>query len=157
MLPNERGARVRFPPPLIFLGAILLGMLVQRMGMRLSLPFAPGLRVAAGILILACGISLVISARIWFTRTGQSPIPWKPTPELILRGPYRFTRNPMYVGVTLVVVGLGIVLNNFWISLFAGPTLLAVHFIAVLPEERYLAEKFGESYRSFLARVRRYV
>lgn len=156
-LPNERGARVRFPPPLIFLGAILLGMLVQRMGMRLSLPFAPGLRVAAGILILACGISLVISARIWFTRTGQSPIPWKPTPELILRGPYRFTRNPMYVGVTLVVVGLGIVLNNFWISLFAGPTLLAVHFIAVLPEERYLAEKFGESYRSFLARVRRYV
>lgn len=156
-LPNERGARVRFPPPLIFLGAILLGMLVQRMGMRLSLPFAPGLRVAAGILILACGISLVISARIWFTRTGQSPIPWKPTPELILRGPYRFTRNPMYVGVTLVVVGLGIVLNNFWISLFAGPALLAVHFIAVLPEERYLAEKFGESYRSFLARVRRYV
>ena len=156
-LPNERGARVRFPPPLIFLGAIVLGVLVQRKGMRLSLPFAPGLRVAAGILILACGVSLVISARIWFTRTGQSPIPWKPTPELILRGPYRFTRNPMYVGVTLVVIGLGIVLNNLWISLFAGPALLAVHFIAVLPEERYLAEKFGESYRSFLARVRRYV
>ena len=157
MLPNERGARVRFPPPLIFLGAILLGVLVQRKGMRLSLPFAPGLRVAASILILACGVSLVISARIWFTRTGQSPIPWKPTPELILRGPYRFTRNPMYVGVTLVVIGLGIVLNNLWISLFAGPALLAVHFIAVLPEERYLAEKFGESYRSFLAQVRRYV
>lgn len=156
-LPNEAGARVRFPPPLIFLGAILLGVLVQRMGTRLSLPFAPGLRVLGGILILVCGVSLVISARIWFTRTGQSPIPWKPTPELILRGPYRFTRNPMYVGVTLVVVGIGIVLNNLWISLFAGPALVAVHFIAVLPEERYLTQKFGESYRSFLARVRRYV
>ena len=156
-LPNERGARVRFPPPLIFLGAILLGVLVQRKGVRLSLLFAPGLRVAAGVLILACGVSLVLSARIWFTRTGQSPIPWKPTPELILRGPYRFTRNPMYVGVTLFVVGLGIATNNLWISLFAAPALLAVHFIAVLAEERYLAEKFGEGYRSFLARVRRYV
>ncbi len=63
----------------------------------------------------------------------------------------------MYVGVTLFVVGLGLTVNNIWISLFAAPALVVVHFIAVLPEERYLAEKFGESYRSFLARVRRYV
>jgi protein-S-isoprenylcysteine O-methyltransferase Ste14 len=47
--------------------------------------------------------------------------------------------------------------NNLWISLFAAPALMTVHFIAVLPEERYLAEKFGDSYRSFLARVRRYI
>jgi protein-S-isoprenylcysteine O-methyltransferase Ste14 len=92
-----------------------------------------------------------------FTRTGQSPFPWKPTPQLILQGPYRFTRNPMYVGVTVFLIGLGLALNNLWISLFAAPALLAVHFIAVLPEERYLTEKFGDSYRSFLARVRRYI
>jgi protein-S-isoprenylcysteine O-methyltransferase Ste14 len=94
---------------------------------------------------------------MWFTRTCQSPIPWKPTPELILQGPYRLTRNPMYVGVTLFVIGLGVAVNDLWISLFAMPALLAVHFIAVLPEERYLAEKFGARYQSFLARVRRYV
>ena len=156
-LPTEKGAKVGFPPPLVFLGAILLGVIVQRMAVPLSLVFVPGLRIAAGVLVLACGVSLVVSARILFKRTGQSPIPWKPTPELILQGPYRFTRNPMYVGVTLFVVGLGLTLNNLWISLFAAPALLAVHFIAVLPEERYLAEKFGERYRSFLARVRRYV
>jgi protein-S-isoprenylcysteine O-methyltransferase Ste14 len=157
MLPKEGGAQVRFPPPLIFFGAILLGVIVQRVAVPLSLPLAPGLRVTAGVLILACAVSLVVSARILFKRTGQSPIPWKPTPELILQGPYRFTRNPMYVGVTLFLLGLGLTVNNLWISLFAAPALLAVHFIAVLPEERYLSEKFGESYRSFLAQVRRYV
>jgi len=156
-LPNKDGAKVRFPPPLVFLGAIIAGVIVQRMATPLSLQVAAGIRVAAGVLILVCGTSLVISARIWFTRTGQSPIPWRPTPELILRGPYRFTRNPMYVGVTLFVVGLGLTLNNIWISLFAAPALLVVHFIAVLPEERYLAEKFGESYRNFHAQVRRYI
>jgi len=156
-LPDERGAKVRFPPPLVFLGAILLGVIVQRMVVPLSLSFAPGLRVAAGVLVLACGVSLVVSARILFKRTGQNPIPWKTTPELILQGPYRFTRNPMYLGVTLFMIGLGLTVNNIWISLFAAPALLIVHFIAVLPEERYLAGKFGESYRNFLGRVRRYV
>ena len=154
---NKDGAKVRFPPPLVFLGAIVLGAIVQRKAMPLSLSFAPGLRVTAGVLILVCAVSLVASARILFKRTGQNPIPWKPTPELIFQGPYRFTRNPMYVGVSLFVVGLGVALNNLWISLFAAPALLTVHFIAVLPEERYLLEKFGENYGRFLARVRRYL
>lgn len=154
---NRDGAKVRFPPPLVFLGAIVLGMIVQREAVPLSLGFARGLRVGVGVLTLACGVSLVASARILFKRTGQNPIPWKPTPELILQGPYRFTRNPMYVGVTLFLIGLGLALNNLWISLFAAPALLVVHFIAVLPEERYLAEKFGDSYRIFLAQVRRYL
>ena len=156
-LANRDSAQVRFPPPLVFLGAIFLGVIVQHKAVPLSFSLSPAPRIAAGVLILACGVSLVLSARILFLRTGQSPIPWKPTPELILQGPYRFTRNPMYVGVALFVVGLGLAVNNLWISLFAAPALLAVHFIAVLPEERYLAERFGESYRSFLARVRRYV
>jgi protein-S-isoprenylcysteine O-methyltransferase Ste14 len=156
-VPNKDGAKVRFPPPLVFLGVIVLGVIVQHKAMPLSLVFARWLRLAAAVLILACGVSLVASARILFKRTGQNPIPWKPTPELILQGPYRFTRNPMYVGVTLFVIGLGLAVNNLWISLFAAPALLVVHFIAVLPEERYLAAKFGESYRSFLAQVRRYL
>ena len=54
-------------------------------------------------------------------------------------------------------IGLGLAVNNLWISLFAAPALLAVHVIAVLPEERYLSEKFGESYRAYAARVRRYL
>jgi hydrogenase/urease accessory protein HupE len=71
-LPNERGARVRFPPPLVFLGAILLGVLVQFKGVRLSLPFAPGLRIATGVIILICAVTLVVSARICSRAQGRA-------------------------------------------------------------------------------------
>jgi protein-S-isoprenylcysteine O-methyltransferase Ste14 len=63
----------------------------------------------------------------------------------------------MYLGLTCIQVGLGIALNNLWISLLAAFSLLAVHFIAVVPEERYLAGKFGESYKGYMIKVRRYL
>jgi protein-S-isoprenylcysteine O-methyltransferase Ste14 len=153
----ERGAHVRFPPPLVFLGGILLGVACEYIVAPASVPVARAISAVGGLLVLMTGVGIIASARIRFTRTGQSPIPWKPSPELILSGPYRFTRNPMYVGVTLVEIGLGVAVNNLWISLFAIPALLTVHFIAVLPEERYLTGKFGESYRRYLAQVRRYL
>ena len=155
--PGERGARVRFPPPLVFLIGVLMGVVCQSVVAPAPVPVSRGVSLVGGILILLVGLSVAAPARVLFARTGQSPIPWKPSPELILRGPYRFTRNPMYVGITLVQIGLGVALNNLWISLFAAPALLAVHFTAVLPEERYLTEKFGANYKAYLAQVRRYL
>ena len=154
---KEGGARVRFPPPLVFLICVLLGVALQRTFRPLTILVGRPVRVAAGIVLIAAAICLMASALVLFRRTGQHPRPWKPTPELIPNGPYRFSRNPMYVAMTLFVLGLGIALNDLWVSLSAPVSLLAVHFIAVLPEERYLAEKFGESYRSYVARVRRYL
>jgi protein-S-isoprenylcysteine O-methyltransferase Ste14 len=153
----ERGARVSFPPPLVFVVAILSGAAVACAGAPAHAPVQRAISLVGGIVVLATGVSLIASARLLFLRTRQNPAPWKPTPELILNGPYRFTRNPMYLGCTLVVLGLGLTSNNLWISLFAAPALLAVHFIAVLPEERYLCEKFGEPYERYLVQVRRYV
>jgi len=92
-----------------------------------------------------------------FKSTGQDPAPWKPSPELVLSGSYRFTRNPMYLGLTCIQIGLGLLLSNLWISLLAAFSLLVVHFIAVVPEERYLSEKFGDSYKGYLLKVRRYL
>ena len=154
---TERGAQVRFPPPLIFLICILLGVVFQYGVIPAPVPVDRAIGAIGGVLILMIGLGFVASARILFARTGQKPAPWKPSPELILKGPYRFTRNPMYLGVTLFEFGLGLAVNNLWISLFAAPALLIVHFVAVLPEERYLSEKFGESYKTHLAQVRRYL
>ena len=151
------GARVRFPPPLLFLMLIGAGLLAQRKGLPLSIPLAFWPRIVSGVVVALAGLTLVIAARLWFARTGQSPVPWKPSPQLILKGPYRFTRNPMYVGVTLFQVGLGILFDNLWISALALIGLLIVHFIAVWPEEAYLAEKFGDSYLRYKAAVRRYL
>ena len=153
----EQAARVRFPPPLVFLGAILLGVACAYLLMPAPVPVSRTVSVAGGVVLLLAGLAFIAAARIHFARTGQSPIPWKPSPSLILRGPYRFTRNPMYVGMTLIGLGVGLAVNNLWISAFALPALVAVHFIAVRPEERYLAEKFGDSYKAYLAQVRRYL
>lgn len=153
----ERGARVRFPPPLVYVIGILLGVACGYAVVPAPVPLGRTISQVAGGLLALGGLGIIASARRWFTRTGQSPIPWKPTPELIFQGLYRFTRNPMYLGMTLFELGLGLAANNLWISLFALPALLTVHFIAVLPEERYLSDKFGESYRTYLTQVRRYL
>jgi protein-S-isoprenylcysteine O-methyltransferase Ste14 len=153
----ERGAHVRFPPPLVFLGAILFGVACEYVVVPAPVPVGRAISATGGLLVLVTGLGLIASARIRFTRTGQDPMPWTPSPALILSGPYRFIRNPMYLGVTLVEIGIGLAANNLWIALLAFPALLAVHFIAVLPEEKYLSEKFGESYQAYRARVGRYL
>jgi len=156
-LVGERGARVRFPPPLVFAMGLAAGLVADRYAFPLVAPVPRPIGLAGGCLVIALGVSIVASARLLFHRTGQSPIPWKPSPELLLSGPYRFTRNPMYLGVTLIQAGLGLALDNLWITAFAPLALLAVHFIAVLPEEAYLTEKFGERYREYQRSVGRYL
>jgi protein-S-isoprenylcysteine O-methyltransferase Ste14 len=141
----------------VFLSALVAGSIVQYAAMTVHVPIERWLRIAIGGAVLLGGVALVASARLLFLRTGQSPAPWKASPELIANGPYRFTRNPMYTGVTLFEIGLGVVIDDVWISLFALPALLAVHFIAVRPEEAYLEEKFGERYTDYRMRVRRYL
>ena len=153
---SERGANVRLPPPSVYVAFLLLGW-----GLVYVAAFpVPGPRyvsLAAGVAIVVAGFWLIADAIKLFRHTGQEPAPWKPTPELVLSGAYRFTRNPMYLGMTCIQAGLGLAVNNLWITLLAPFSLLAVHFLAVVPEEKYLTQKFGESYRSYLAKVRRYL
>jgi protein-S-isoprenylcysteine O-methyltransferase Ste14 len=154
--PAEHGANVRIPPPLIFIGFIILGALLQYAIAPISFPDDAWIRIV-GVVIVAAGLFLIFSALAPFRRTGQDPKPWTPSPELIVEGPYRWTRNPMYVGLTCILFGLGLALNNLWFSLLAIVALVVVHFIAVLPEEKYLNEKFGRSYTEYRTKVRRYI
>ena len=153
----ERGARVRFPPPLVYLLSIAVGLVVQyaALSLRFGLPMAA--RIAAGAVVTVAGLALVASAFGLFRKSGQDPAPWKPTPSLVFEGPYRFTRNPMYVGMTAVQVGIGLFADSVWVVGLAAVSLLVVHAIAVLPEEKYLTEKFGAPYEQYLRRVRRYL
>ena len=155
--PIEKGAHVHFPPPLAFVGGLVLGVACRYLVAPAPVPVDRLISAAGGLLVLVAGLGLIASAGTLFMRTGQQPAPWKPSPELILQGPYRFTRNPMYLGMTLITIGIGLATNNLWIALFALPALLTVHIIAVLPEERYLSDKFGERYTAYLSQVRRYL
>src|SRR5436305_11257749 len=135
---KQGGARVRIPPPLLFGAAILIGAFLPGLRPRVLLSAPPGAVLAV------LGAALIGWSFSWFRRTGQDARPWTPTPELIGRGPYRWSRNPMYVGLTLLTIGIGGLLARGWIVLLAPVALWAVHRLAVLPEEADLSGEFGE-------------
>jgi len=150
------GANVHLPPPLVYLFALLAGLGLQHLvPMRVPLP-SRACEIAGG-LVAVLGFAFGGWAFGLFKRTGQDPAPWKPSPSLVAEGPYRFSRNPMYVGMTSMVAGLGLALTNPWMIGLALLALIVVHVTAVLPEERYLEEKFGDDYARFKSSVRRYL
>lgn len=157
MTDTEKGASVRFPPPLVFVGFTLAALPIHGFVLPLLAPMGLILRVVAGTLIGSLGLALLLTSFGHFKRTGQDVKPWSPTPEIVSRGPYRFSRNPMYVGLCALQMGLGLASSNLWIVLLALPALAVVHFIAVRPEEAYLESKFGEGYLSYKSSVRRYL
>jgi protein-S-isoprenylcysteine O-methyltransferase Ste14 len=151
-------ARVRFPPPLIPLATILLGGLFDRVwpidsGLELSAP----IRYGVGGLIVACALTLASWAIVHFRQSGQDEKPWTPTTAIVGAGPYRFTRNPMYLGMVLLCIGTAVLLSNWWILALTPICALALWWFAIRPEEAYLEEKFGEDYRAYKRRVRRWL
>ncbi|MBX5462429.1 MAG: isoprenylcysteine carboxylmethyltransferase family protein [Steroidobacteraceae bacterium] len=144
------------PPPVIFLGALALGLIFQ-MVWPLSL-FAGSLaaRIAGGCMILG---GLVLSGAVMYHlgKAGTPVTPWKRAQRLVTSGPYRFSRNPDYVGQALFVGGLALVLAIPWVFPALLPALLIVRYGVIAREERYLERRFGEEYRRYCARVRRWI
>ncbi len=157
--PKERdGAAVRLPPPIAFLLCVVLGIVIHAFVLPWPLAMPRGaLRIAIGVLVGLAGVVCVGLAFTHFKRTGQNPKPWKSTPEIIAEGIYRHTRNPMYLGLALIQVGLGVGLGNLWVVTAVAVSLVTVYLTAVRPEEAYLEEKFGQGYLDYKARVRRWL
>jgi len=153
---TEDHADVRILPPLLFLGSIVLGVLLQ-LTIVVRLEVESGLRVPIGLALVALGVAPMAWAIRWMSRTKQDPDPRKPTPELIAGGPYRFSRNPIYVGMALIQAGIGVALGNLWILLLLVPTLVVLRRSVIEKEEAYLERKFGDSYARYRATVRRWL
>ena len=84
-------------------------------------------------------------------------MPWTPTTGIIATGIYRFTRNPMYVGMATIQLGLGIAMSNFWVLALVPPVLILVYATAIRHEESYLERTFGNSYLEYKRSVRRWI
>ncbi len=151
------GAAVRFPPPLVYVAAVVLGVLLQAFAFPLPLGLSLGLQIGAGAASALLGIALVAAAFGLFRRTGQDPAPWKSTPQIISTGIYRFTRNPMYLGMGLIQAGIGIGLGNGWIVALLPLVLALIYVIAIRHEEAYLERKFGDEYVAYKRSVRRWL
>lgn len=154
---NRDGAAVRFPPPLVYLLSILLGVGIHLLLWHLPLALSAPIRWGLAIVFVGAGVGLVASAIGLFKRTGQDPKPWVSTPEIIVEGIYHFTRNPMYVGMALIQIAVGFGAANGWIIALVPVSLVVVYLIAVRHEEAYLEAKFGDSYRDYKASVRRWL
>ena len=153
---TKDGADVVILPPLLFVILIGLGEFLHAMA---PLAFASrfGPRVAIGAVVMAAGVPLMLGAFSLFKRTGQDANPRTATPSITRDGPYRFTRNPMYIAGGLLQLGLGIVRGNGWIVLLLIPGFLVMSYGVILREEAYLERKFGEDYLAYKRSVRRWL
>ncbi|HEU4764600.1 MAG TPA: isoprenylcysteine carboxylmethyltransferase family protein [Candidatus Eisenbacteria bacterium] len=158
MNPKRDHAGIFVPPPFLYAIPFAAGILLHHTvgGDFLPASATPAARIA-GIVLLAAGVLLAISAEFLFVRAGTSAIPIRPTRAIVTGGPYRFTRNPMYLSLAIDYVGLTLVVGYAWP--FAGLPLavLAVDRYAIPREERYLEGKFGDSYRRYRQSVRRWL
>ncbi len=154
---DNDAAAVRFPPPLVYLAALIIGALLHATVLPLPFDLALGARIAAATAIALPGTAMMLGAVGLFRRTGQDPKPWKTTPEIISTGVYRITRNPMYVGMALLQTGIGIGFANGWIIALVPPVLAIIYATAIRPEEAYLERKFGDPYTEYKRSVRRWL
>jgi len=147
-------ADVRILPPVLLLGSVLLGL-----GLHWLLPlrFGGGLRLAFGLVLIGAGVAAGGWTLTWLRRTHQDPDPRKPSPELILGGPFRWSRNPIYLGMVLLQAGIGVAAGNGWLLLLLAPLVLILQHSVIEREEEYLARKFGDAYAAYRASVRRWL
>jgi protein-S-isoprenylcysteine O-methyltransferase Ste14 len=159
MSDQKDAAAVRVLPPGVPLLTILLGAGLSRVW-PIDLGFelvAPARYWIGGLIVAGAFFGLGLWSVVIFRRSGQRENPWKPTPQIVDRGPFRFTRNPMYLQMVLVCVGVAILLMNVWILLLTPLTVWVLQRYAILPEEEYLERKFGETYLAYKRRVRRWL
>jgi protein-S-isoprenylcysteine O-methyltransferase Ste14 len=143
------------PPPLIFLAGLGLGFALEAL-----LPGSDVPDVLAWILggaLLLAGIALLFVFEREFQRKKTAANPWRPTTAIATDGPYRFTRNPAYVGMALVYVGIALCSQALWVLLPLPIVLVIIDRGVIAREERYLERKFGQEYLDYKGRVRRWV
>ncbi|HKW40162.1 MAG TPA: isoprenylcysteine carboxylmethyltransferase family protein [Gemmatimonadales bacterium] len=148
---------IRFPPPVIAAGVFVVGYAIHRFA-PLRLAAEPGaFQRLAGWVLVAVSLLLSTAAVFLFRRAGTTPNPTRPTTALVVHGPYRFTRNPMYVGFSLLYLGLALLVNSAWTLVLFPVMIVLLEKWVIVREEAYLEAKFGAAYRAYKARVRRWI
>jgi len=147
-------AHVIAPPPLIYALPLLAGLLLDHYYPQAIVP--QSWAHILGPLVVVLGF-FGLPAVLAFRRAGTHPQPWKPTTALVVTGPYRFSRNPMYVGFTLFYLGISVWVNSLWPLLLLPLVLVVMSRGVIAREERYLERRFGDDYRAYRARVRRWL
>ena len=143
------------PPPIIYLPALVLGLVFDRLWPTTLVP--PIVRYTLGPLLGLVSLAIVLFVLREFRRAHTHFDVRRPAITLITAGPFRFSRNPSYVSLTLLWIAIAVLTDNMWIGVWLVPVLVLVHYGVIRREERYLEQKFGDAYRDYMARVRRWL
>jgi protein-S-isoprenylcysteine O-methyltransferase Ste14 len=157
MHPANDNPGVIAPPPLLYAAALGIGLAVDFLVVRVQTGLPASLRYGLAAILAVLAIALALSALFRFRRVGTHAEPWRPTTAIVTDGVYAFTRNPMYVGMTLLYLAIAIAADSVIALVLVIPLLAAVRYGVVAREERYLEAKFGDEYRRYKAAVRRWV
>ncbi len=142
-------------PPFLY-GSAFIAVLVLRWFWPMPI-VGHGGPLWAALALSIVGVAIVIPGRRALLAAGTNVDPALPTTAIVTTGPYRFSRNPLYVGLPLFYLGLTSVFNTWWGVILLVPILAIMHWGVIRREERYLEQRFGEPYRQYCARVRRYL
>jgi protein-S-isoprenylcysteine O-methyltransferase Ste14 len=156
--PADATSGVRIYPPAVYLGGLIIGYAIHWLW---PLSIAPAGATTAirilGVVALVLGAGLMLAAVGLFRRAGTPPNPTQPSTALVVDGPYRFTRNPMYLGMALLLAGFALVGNALWPLIAVIPAVIILDGQVIAREEPYLEARFGDAYRELKRRVRRWV
>jgi protein-S-isoprenylcysteine O-methyltransferase Ste14 len=154
----EDHANVPVLPPVLFGVGIGAGFLLKWLvPVRLVPPSLEGPACFAGAALALLGLAFGGWALATFLRARTTPHPNHPVNALVTWGPYRVSRNPMYLGLSVTVAGVALVANTPWLLAVLPPVWLALRRLVIGREEAYLERRFGEAYRAFVARTRRWI
>ena len=144
-----------FRPPLVYLISLVTGVLIQR---AKPLPFLPGtlaVPLGASLVVVAIGLFAYSVGKF---RAAGTPVPArKPTTVIVQTGPYRFSRNPIYLAFSLLQLGIAIWVNSVWLLATLVGAVALIHYVGVPREEQYLERIFGAHYLDYKASVRRWL
>ncbi|MGH6959023.1 MAG: methyltransferase family protein [Dongiaceae bacterium] len=143
------------PPPIIFTAFLVAGLALEWLwpAAFIAAPWQYGI---GGVLILL-GIAVMASGVRRFRAAGTNIPTYRPTTALVTDGPYRYSRNPLYIALFLLYAGIGVAADNPWLLALVLPLFLVMRYGVIAREERYLERKFGEAYLGYKARVRRWL
>lgn len=148
--------RITIPPPFIFGVPFGVGLILQWI-FPLHFPQARGHGLILGVLCIVPAVCLLKAAHRAFQRAGTSMLPNQRARALIVDGPFRFTRNPLYVGLILFYAGASFCISAAWPIVLLPVVVIGLRFLAISPEERYLKKTFNGAYHAYMGRVRRWL
>jgi protein-S-isoprenylcysteine O-methyltransferase Ste14 len=148
-----------FPwPPIAYASALALAIVLSFL---LPMPWLTGtiaeFLFAVGILLLIGGVALIGFSIRALSRAGTTVSPMQPATQLVTSGPFGISRNPIYLGNTVVMVAIALIAGSVWFIVMGIAAALATSLLAIRPEERHLELRFGRRYRDYAKRVRRWI